>query len=348
MGWIALFILNYLLFGDDPRESTISLLNWVGFILLFYVNYIILIPKLLFRNRTTLYILSAMLLIAATYVTVRADALYDSERRIERMPEQERRDMPSFYREIEQGSIFKPQLYNPFIYKHATRHFYGLLLIYLLSTLLRLVGRWQEQERRQIELEKEQAKSELDYLKKQINPHFLFNALNSIYSLTLSQDDQASESVLKLSSILRYMLYETDNTVVMLSSEVDILYSYLGLQKLRLTDMTEVNFEIDGSLEGYGIEPLLLIPFIENAFKYGIDSAHKSFINIYLSVKDSSLLFRVENKVVKPNRPKPHSGIGVRNIVRRLEILYPDSHRLDIAQEKDVFKVVMSLPLKRV
>lgn len=359
--WLTVIILNLVLSNsDDMFEELRRLSTSLGcYFVLFYINYFVLIPRLLFREHTVLYSIVSLIIVASMFMGLRSEELYVRQQYHLELLSREMNSSEISSREGQSeriasiqeriASAFDLSNYHPFMRRLNSQHFSGLLLIFSISLLVRFIDRWREQERRELELEKERVSSELDYLKKQINPHFLFNALNSIYSLTLPfSDDRASESILKLSSILRYMLYETDHKLVLLTSEIDILHNYIGLQKLRITDKTSIDFTIEGNVEGYGIEPLLFIPFIENAFKYGVDSANGSSIVINLSVKDSMLKFDVTNTVVSANRRTKHSGIGIKNIERRLEILYPRNHVFNIKSEDDKFYIYISLPLKRI
>lgn len=359
--WVAFIVLNFILSNSDDISNELKRMSGAlsCYVLLFYINYFLLIPRLLFRSHIVSYIILTLVLIISMFVGLRSEELHTRKMYVENLLINEQAvaiadgiEIPvdrlrNLHDRIE--SAFEIGNYHPFKRRLNTQHFSGLLLIFSLSLLIRFVDRWQEQERRELELEKERVSSELDYLKKQINPHFLFNALNSIYSLTLPHDDdRASESILKLSAILRYMLYETDHKLVQLTSEVEILQNYIGLQRLRITDKAKINFNIDGDINGYGIEPLLFIPFIENAFKYGIDSANDSHIDINLKIDGSRLAFNIENTIVGVNRRTRHSGIGIKNIERRLEILYPENHIFNIDEQGGKFKVFLSLPLKKI
>ncbi len=359
--WLIVVIFNFIVTDDVDFDKELSrtLPARIGYIVLFYLNYLVLIPRLLFRKKNAMYIVISVAVISFMFVGLRT---VDLRKRVEFYQELlEKNDgnpvvihpgapkmsNKQIMRRIESG--YALDQYNPFTRKLPNVQFYGLLLIFSLSMVLRFIVRWREQEQEQMELEKERMSSELDYLKQQINPHFLFNAINSIYSLTLPHEDtRASESILKLSAILRYMLYETNQKLVLLEREIEIIEDYIGLHRLRLTSKTQVNLVVNGNLSGYGIEPLLLIPFIENAFKYGIDSSEACTIDISIDCTDNYLKFGVVNKILVKNNAGKHSGIGIKNIERRLEILYPDSHNLDIKQVNDNFIVSLNLPLKRI
>ncbi|MBN2519103.1 MAG: histidine kinase [Bacteroidales bacterium] len=255
--------------------------------------------------------------------------------------------MPKHYDRISRKNPLQP-----FPGKHfPIRNFlplYSILLVYTASFSIRFIQKWREDEKIRAEVEKERVSSELSFLKQQVNPHFLFNSLNSIYSLSLSKSKNTTNAILKLSSILRYMLYETDNKQVPLTEELEIIKSYIDIQKLRITKKVKVNIDITGDPDNYKIEPLLLIPFIENAFKYGVDNINDSFIDIIIVILKNKLEFTVKNKIVqKPDDKKQNSGIGIKNIKRRLDLLYANNYKLDIKKFDDIYFVNLCLNLKK-
>ncbi|MFI3322021.1 MAG: sensor histidine kinase [Rikenellaceae bacterium] len=251
------------------------------------------------------------------------------------------RDLDVINREISRDSNFK---FYSFSMRNMTI-FYGIMFIFSISIIIRFMERSKKEEERVASLQQEKISSELEYLKQQINPHFLFNALNSIYSLTILNSESSSDAVLKLASILRYMLYETDKDRVQLEDEIEVIENYLGLQQLRLTSKTEVNFTKIGNTEPYRIEPMLLIPILENAFKYGINSSKHTEINILLEVENDNLTFICENKIVKLKVDNKNSGIGIKNIRRRLDLLYEDNYTFKAGAKDDTFIVKLVLPL---
>ncbi len=221
----------------------------------------------------------------------------------------------------------------------------GVILFYAFAFSFALVQRWQSEEKNRSSREKEQVKTELAFLKQQINPHFLFNSLNSIYSLAISQSKFTTDAILKLSSILRYVLYESENGKVNLSDELNIIQNYIDLQKLRITEKVKVDFKVEGEVETHKIEPFILIPLIENAFKYGVDNINNSFININVSLKEGLLNFNIENKITPNVKKSEDSGIGLKNISRRLELLYPENYSFEWNEKNQVFYVSLEINL---
>ncbi|WP_111706475.1 sensor histidine kinase [Lutibacter citreus] len=178
---------------------------------------------------------------------------------------------------------------------------------------------------------------ELKFLKMQIHPHFLFNSLNTIYGFALKKADEAPEMILKLSNLLDYILYQIEKPSVLLQDEVNHLLDYVSLEKMRFHDTLEVEIETDIENENTQIAPMLLIPFVENAFKHGAIIKGKLNVNILLKTKENELFFEIENTFLEDNNTD--GGIGLENIEKRLKMLYPNAHRIIIDQSKNKFKV---------
>lgn len=214
-------------------------------------------------------------------------------------------------------------------------------LIFIVSTGIRIIREWYsaEQENKQIQLEKTTA--ELSFLKAQINPHFLFNTLNNIYSLSIKKSEETSEAILLLADLMRYVLSDAQNDHVPLQDEISYLSKYIDLQKLRLTDKVTIAYELSGDINANVIAPLLLVPFVENAFKFGISTHEPSTILISIDIKDNTLKMKVVNKLFpQTNLIAKSSGIGLVNVKRRLALLYPDKYRLRIEPDREESYIV--------
>jgi len=208
------------------------------------------------------------------------------------------------------------------------------------AVLIRFMIRMFETQKLRDELINQRQAGELALLRSQVNPHFLFNTLNSIYSLVYRKSDEAPEAVMKFSSIMRYVLYEATSESVLLEKEVEYLRSYIELEKLRYKQSGLVSMSIEGKIEGITIAPMLLIPFVENAFKHGSKN-HEPDITIRLQSEDHLIRFEVVN-YVKKGRHAPdgqYSGIGLSNIRRRLELIYPGKYYLSAREENDQFRI---------
>jgi len=219
------------------------------------------------------------------------------------------------------------------------------------STLIKIISDWTRQLREKQELQTQTMQSELRFLKSQINPHFLFNTLNNLYALTLKKSDKAPEIVIKLSEMMRYMLYECNEKNVLLQKEVNYIQNYIDLESLRQGPNVQINFEVHGQLSEQLIAPLVFIPFLENAFKHGLNNhITEGFVNIQLQVENRKIHFLIENSkpehmpVLAPNRPKS-GGIGLVNIHRRLNLIYPDRYDLKIENHPKTYRVALQLDL---
>jgi two-component system, LytTR family, sensor kinase len=225
------------------------------------------------------------------------------------------------------------------------------LLVFVFSTGIRVINQWLRSEARNKEIANEKLKAELSFLKAQINPHFLFNTLNNIYALASDQSEHTAAAVMKLSSIMRYVLTEARNDLVPLEKEIQFTSHYIELQKMRLTDKTVIEFSIRGEPLGRQIAPLLLLPFVENAFKYGISTRERSPITILLEIKDNSLYFSICNHkhLNTTLRASDNTGIGISNTKRRLDLFYEDRYSLDIQdqshEKSNEFIVHLKIPV---
>lgn len=269
------------------------------------------------------------------------------DREIDRAMTPREEQYESLYRENRRFRSFskgmRHNVYNP-VAMHNMPLLYTLLFFYMAGLALAYIDKYRNTEKKRLQMEQEKITTELAYLKQQINPHFLFNTLNSIYSYTIGVSTPASDAIIKLSSILRYMLYETNREKVPLTDEIAVVYDYIDLQKLRLTEKTKVDITITGDPNFHQIEPMLLMPILENAFKYGVDSVEESFVKISIDVTTDLFVFAVSNKIVKKNSAdNQNSGIGIKNIRRRLDLMYGDRYSFDVSEKDGIFEVVLRL-----
>jgi len=199
-----------------------------------------------------------------------------------------------------------------------------------------------------LEKEKQKTEVELKALKAQINPHFFFNTLNNIYSMSLDKDNRLPETLLQLSNLMRYFLYESQDNFIPLKKELAVVDNYIALQKLRSNEQLQVEIKKEGEIADQEIAPLLLITFLENAFKHGAKgSSGNAFIRLLIQVQKKLLNFTIENNKGKVDKLeiKNDSGVGLENIKRQLELLYPDKHVLNIESSDDRFVVQCQLNL---
>ncbi len=324
--WLVFFV--SLLFFEDQQQPLsfripIEFINVFFYAALVYFNIFYLIPNFLTGKRLWIYLL--MFVASCLILTpLKVFILYILHS-----------NFPEF-----QAVLIENQRW----------YFSTLLLMGGSSTVYSIITEWKNQEKEQAELQSKTIESELRFLKTQINPHFLFNTLNSLYALTLKKSDAAPDVVLMLSEMMRYMLYECNEPEVLLSKEINYIENYLNLEKLRLTKNFDVTFDSTGEAGTKTIAPLLFIPFIENTFKHGASHQIKnSFIHIYLEVRESSVIFTCENSkpeflpALQPQRKS--GGIGLTNVKRRLDLLYPKKNSLDIEDSPEKYKVTLVVTL---
>jgi LytS/YehU family sensor histidine kinase len=217
------------------------------------------------------------------------------------------------------------------------------------ATALKLIKIWYIKKQENERLEKERLLAVLQVLKSQLHPHFMFNTLNSIYSLALTKSNATADAILKLSSLLRYMLTECTNPVILLATEIQILKNYIDLEKNRFGSRFDISVNIQGDVNGKKIAPLLLLPFVENAFKHGSNEMlEQAWMSLDLIVEDQELQMKLINGKTSYDGVQPSSGIGLQNVQKRLKLMYPQSHELRIREHEDTFIVTLSLQLNKI
>lgn len=235
--------------------------------------------------------------------------------------------------------------FNAFTFDHIVEVTIGVLYVTAVGATIKLTYEWINEKRRNEELEKTQLRTELNFLKSQIQPHFFFNTLNNLYALVIKKSPNAPDVVLKLSEIMQYVLYEAKEPKITLLREVNYIYSYLDLEKLRYGDKIRSDIEIVGDIDEIEIPPLLFLPFIENCFKHGIANNDDIKVNICFKIKDNHLLFNVTNTFDPSNNKNLKHGIGIENVRRRLQLLYGNNFTLETKIEKSKFKVRLQFPI---
>ncbi len=311
-GWLF-FVLITILILNDPEQGFLKLFQNSGVIMMlttsvvlmmafFYLNRKLLIPEYFFQRKYFVYAITVLLFVSLLL------------------------SLPFLMRLGFDSGFDKPgqQLLN-----HLLSTSLLFMMVFVVSTAGPVLKRWIDAENSAVELENQRLSAELSFLKSQVNPHFLFNTLNNIYALSVNNDPVASESILKLSHLLRYLLQEAQSETVSINKEIEHLKQYIDLQKLRLTKKVNVNFEVATDSSGFSIAPLLLLPFVENAFKYGISAHEASKIDIILTFKASVFEFIVKNTLNNGSIAEIEStGIGVENVRKRLELSYPGNYEL--------------------
>ena len=246
--------------------------------------------------------------------------------------------------------IFKDFLIDKYpIRIYDTRTLFPVLFMISMSTLYGFIVFMVHQSKTNQEEQAERLKSELSFLRSQISPHFIFNVLNSIVYLIRTKSKAAESVTLELSNLIRYMLYESENKHVLLEKEIEYLKNYVELQKVRFGEEVKINMEIEGNFGSLSIEPMLLIPFVENAFKHGVGHLNDPKIDVEIKLESNKKLKFLVRNLVPTNisdQKDPNSGIGLKNVKRRIELLYPETHSLEMNQNNDCFEVKLCLDLK--
>ena len=237
-----------------------------------------------------------------------------------------------------------------FLMKGPLIRFFGnppLVCCLLLS--LKTLKNWHLEELKTESLARENASAELQLLKAQIHPHFLFNTLNNIYSFSLNQSPQAGTLVRKLSGMLSYMIQECDEKVVPLEKELELIQDYMGLEKVRYGNRLDMQVEVNGNYENKLVAPLLMIPFAENCFKHGASMMRgKQWMHLIININDNELDFNLSNsKPSQSNAINNKAGIGLSNVQKRLQLLYPGKHQLNINSTDTTFSVYLKIELQK-
>jgi two-component sensor histidine kinase len=305
----------------------------IAYVILFYLNFFVLVPYFFFKKKKKLYFLSAIAAIGFLYTVTEAANRFMAppprdpfEQKVDRLMEEFKR---------------RPPAKN----MHVFSYLFNAILVSGFSFGLKLSERYLKNEKEMKEMERERLNSELAFLKSQISPHFFFNTLNNIYSLIQINTDDAQSAVLKLSKLMRYLLYESEQGNTQLSREINFMQNYIDLMRLRINDKVEMKVTFPERYDDIAIPPLLFISLIENAFKHGISYRDKSFIHIELQTFSDEIRFVCVNSIGSPTEEAQAlgSGIGLENIRKRLNLLYPQRHALTINQYEDRFEVQLSI-----
>jgi len=337
--WIAAFVVMLIVYGYSKTSYLVAARNNLFYtpvhMLYFYTLAYWLIPCFLLKRKYVyFFLLLPLIFLSAIYITRIVDVFF-VEPYIDKIYGSELVWYP------EHVSGFWQKVFDKRAFFGALKGVNLIVWVALAVKLFKLLL-----ERRNAALE-----AELNFLKGQIHPHFLFNTLNNLYGLTLNKSDKSPEVVLKLSGILRYMLYECNTESIELKKEVGMITSYLELEKIRYGDRLEAQFSVNGDCGEIRIAPLLMLNLVENAFKHGTsDQLGACWVNIDLQVSDKKLKLKVSNsQAEKEDLPaeKHYGNIGLSNTKKRLDLLYPDAHRLKFFNEEDMFLAVLELDLER-
>ena len=316
-----IFFITLVMFNSQPQfvEPVLTIIRIalvLMFVVLFYTNMYWLVPRLLFKDQYLTYVLWVLVIIAViAFIYFSSWEILGAYRRAD-------------------------------AYKEAAGIFslsFIVLVLMMSSTAIKLFQRSLKDSIRISELEKATMRSELEQLKNQINPHFLFNMLNNANVLTQKDPTKASQVLMKLSDLLRYQLYDSARASVLLTGDIHFLEDFLNLEQIR-RDNFDYIVSKQGELSGVQIAPLLLIPFVENAIKHNVDQEGRSYVHLYFDVQNGDLNFKCVNSKpqVKLNKNEV-GGLGLANVKRRLELIYPGKHTLHIVDNHNTYSVILTL-----
>lgn len=328
--WVFIFILPFLMFWKHEGVDMLKMAHNHGITVLssalvFYTNYFFLTEKYLFRHKTWHFILLNILLILGAGLLV------------------------YFFKDFRLPPNADEESHSIHFYKYAFyfREVFTITIIASFGIVIKVLKKWFLTESQRQEEEKRRKEAELQNLRQQINPHFFFNTLNNIYALIEISPEKAQQTVLDLSKLMRYVLYENNHYFVPVNKEIDFIKNYIDLMRIRLTKDIDVRVNIqDFPVSGKFIVPMIFISLIENAFKHGISYTNPSFIHIDIYQIDNNLVCLIRNSFFPKNESdKSGSGIGLDNLKKRLNILYPHKHILNIKKEDNVYISELVVPL---
>lgn len=310
--WLLVFLWPLLSLNDSSQLDRIIVRNWlptVCMVILFYINYFVLIDRFFFEKRKIIFAVINLILIIGFFFIID----YISQQNIAQNPLRGIEGVRNLRRDSSIPSI---------------RFILPMILSIGMCIGIKLNSHWNKKELLIQKIKQTQLNSEIKYLRHQVQPHFLFNTLNNIYALVDSSPETAKTSIHSLSKMMRYLLHESATNRVPLAKEIDFLERYVALMQLRVPTNLKLMTKFPVINQPIQIAPLLLLTFIENAFKHGIDATLPSYININLSIQNDAIHYSVENSSFPENNGITDSGIGLINLRKRLDLLYPDNFQL--------------------
>ncbi len=342
--WLVILIVPIIIFY---KENT---LNWqeiyrtyrilIPFFILFLIHHYFFIPFFLFKKK-----IFSFILINIFALSIIGFGHYIYEKKFDKKEDHFDRK-PITHSNIDSSHLHKPQFHKP-DKKPPHPNFYFLIFINAAIGLLiigfdlglRMIIKWSDFENEKAFLEKESINNQLAFLKYQISPHFFMNTLNNIHSLIDINTEEAKQVIVTLSKLMRYLLYESNEVTVPIPKEIEFLESFVNLMKLRFSEKVKISFAIEGEIPNKKIPPLLLISFVENAFKHGISYKQISFIHIELKISEKEFEFYIENSIIEKNNKQQHAGIGIENTKKRLNLIFGKNYKLDISSDDAKFKL---------
>lgn len=347
--WLIIF-LGPIIFSEDTSSSLWdhflkSTLRLLPFLALTLFNHFVLVPYLLFRSNKWFYFLSAILTSIVFAYTTPFLHKPETDKRPARhhqapMGQRPLRDKPQ-----KGGPPFGKPDPGPKSLPPQANSLLIALLILGFDTGLRTAFRWMKLEKEREKIEKESIKNELAFLRNQVSPHFFMNTLNNIHSLIDFDTEEAKDSVIRLSKLMRHLLYDSESDLISLNKELDFVRNYVDLMRMRYSSKVDISLHIDDNIPDKKIPPLLFTSYLENAFKHGISYQHHSFIHICIDFKNDALIFSIRNSNHPRKESDEPSGIGTENSHKRLELLFTDDYNLSIENTEEHYLIELNIPL---
>lgn len=353
--WILLFISPILFKEKENGINWTHILNtWkslLPYLTLSLLNRFILLPYLFFKNKKIVFVVLNIALIAILAVNIRA---YNNWRINGQDLEPQRRPA------IEQPRPFPPEhaLRNPQAFPinpnemPPPRQFppaisFALIAILIVGfdTSLKLSVKWFQMEQNRIKSEKENIETQLAFLRNQISPHFFMNTLNNIHSLIDYDKEEAKDSIIRLSKLMRHLLYDSESEKIAIQKEFEFIQNYIDLMQLRFGEKIKISLIFPEAIPNKSIPPLLFTSFVENAFKHGISYQSESFITINFESTVDSLIFNIKNSIPEIKKEETLSGIGIGNSRKRLDLIYGDNYTLNIKESDHIYNVSLTIPI---
>ncbi len=354
--WLLLFASPFILDESEYGINWTHIVNvWIMFLpylALFLINRFVFLPYLFFRNRRLLFILANLILIvnvayAIEYFKInnraRSPGIMQSgpprgpQGEFQR-PQGEFRKPPPHLRE-------RPRKPPPKQLPPMISFMVISVLVIGFDTGLKLSVKWMQSEQKRVNAEKQNVETQLAFLRNQVSPHFFMNTLNNIHSLIDIDTEEAKESIIRLSKLMRHLLYDSEVDKIPIQKEFDFIRNYVDLMRLRFSDKVNITVEFPENIPQKDIPPLLFTSFLENAFKHGISYRSNSFIHVSFSVSHNRLAFSIVNSKAEKREKITNGGIGIANSKQRLDLLFGDSYELNIDESSDRYSVNLSLPI---
>jgi len=336
--WLVVFLmpvfLSYTPKGMNWSGVTHEWIRFLPFILVFLLHNFFVYPRYLGKEPQFKYFaITLFSLLAICTLWILGGRMIIQSKEMMHMPP------PGFFTDVP-----PPQRFKPWFVNLAEILMISILVVGFNATI-KLTIKGQVEEQKNKELEKEKLQTELAFLRNQVSPHFLMNTLNNIHALVDLNPENAKESIVKLSRLMRYLLYDSENGKTKLSKEIEFIKSYIDLMKLRLVSNVDIQLSFPDEIPDVEIPPLLFISLVENAFKHGVSYQSESYIGIFMQIHEKYLFFRIKNSLHKNTKPREEGGIGLANLKKRMELIYGTDFSLTVSETENSFETNIKIPL---